>query len=52
MKQNVDYGYDVQRIYLEMMLADAQTYVRCKASLTPRCLIENYKSLRSFCNTM
>jgi len=35
MKQNVDYGYDVQRIYLEMMLADAQTYVRCQSIFDP-----------------
>jgi hypothetical protein len=31
MKQNTDYGYDVQRLYLEMMLADAATFVRCQS---------------------
>ena len=31
MKQNVDYGYDIQKIYLEMMLADAATFVRCQS---------------------
>ena len=30
MKQNTDYGYDIQRVYLEMMLADAGTFVRCQ----------------------
>jgi archaellum biogenesis ATPase FlaH len=25
-----DYDYDIQRLYLEMMLADAETYVRCQ----------------------
>jgi len=30
-KQNVDYGYDIQRVYLEMMLADAGTFVRCQS---------------------
>ncbi len=31
MKQNVDYGYDIQKVYLEMMLADAATFVRCQS---------------------
>jgi archaellum biogenesis ATPase FlaH len=29
-KQNLDYGYNVQRVYLEMMLTDAATFVRCQ----------------------
>ena len=29
-KQNKEYGYDVQKVYLEMMLSDAQSYVRCQ----------------------
>ena len=31
MKQNIDYGYDIQKVYLEMMLADAATFARCQA---------------------
>ena len=31
MKQNTDYGYDVQKLYLEMMLSDASTFVRCQS---------------------
>jgi archaellum biogenesis ATPase FlaH len=31
MKQNTDYGYDIQKVYLEMMLADAATFVRCQS---------------------
>ena len=31
MKQNTDYGYEVQKLYLEMMLADAATFVRCQS---------------------
>ena len=31
MKQNIDYGYDIQKLYLEMMLADASTFVRCQS---------------------
>ena len=30
MKQNVDYGYDIQKVYLEMMLSDAESFVRCQ----------------------
>ena len=31
MKQNTDYGYDIQKLYLEMMLADATTFIRCQS---------------------
>jgi archaellum biogenesis ATPase FlaH len=31
MKQNVDYGYDIQKLYLEMMISDAATFVRCQS---------------------
>ena len=34
-KQNVDYGVDVQHLYLEMMLADAQTFIRCTSIFDP-----------------
>jgi archaellum biogenesis ATPase FlaH len=30
-RQNTDYGYDIQKLYLEMMLADAATFVRCQS---------------------
>jgi len=30
-RQNVDYGFDIQKVYLEMMLADAGTFVRCQS---------------------
>jgi hypothetical protein len=30
-RQNADYGYDIQRLYLEMMLSDAETFVRCQS---------------------
>jgi KaiC/GvpD/RAD55 family RecA-like ATPase len=35
-KQNVDYGYDIQRVYLEIMLTDAQTFVRCQSVFDPK----------------
>jgi len=31
MAQNINYGYDVQKLYLEMMLSDAETFVRCQS---------------------
>ena len=34
-KQNIDYGHDIQRLYLEMMLADAETFVRCSSIFDP-----------------
>jgi archaellum biogenesis ATPase FlaH len=30
-RQNTDYGYDIQKLYLEMMLSDAGTFVRCQS---------------------
>jgi replicative DNA helicase len=30
-KQNKDYGYEIQKLYLEMMLSDAETFVRCQS---------------------
>lgn len=30
-RQNADYGYDIQHLYLEMMLSDAETFVRCQS---------------------
>jgi archaellum biogenesis ATPase FlaH len=34
-RQNTDYGYDIQRVYLEMMLTDAESFVRCQAVFDP-----------------
>jgi archaellum biogenesis ATPase FlaH len=31
MKQNTDYGYEIQKVYLEMMLSDAATFARCQS---------------------
>ena len=35
MKQNTDYGYDIQKVYLEMMLSDAESFVRCQGVFDP-----------------
>ena len=34
-KQNIDYGYNIQKTYLEVMLSDAQTFVRCQGIFDP-----------------
>jgi len=34
-RQNTDYGYDIQKIYLEMMMTDAESFVRCQAVFDP-----------------
>lgn len=30
-KQNSDYGFDIQKLYIELMLSDAETFVRCQS---------------------
>jgi len=35
MKQNTDYGYDIQKLYIEMMLSDAESFVRCQSIFDP-----------------
>jgi replicative DNA helicase len=34
-RQNTDYGYDIQKVYLEMMMSDAESFVRCQAVFDP-----------------
>ena len=29
-RQNTDYGYDIQKVYLEMMMTDAESFIRCQ----------------------
>jgi hypothetical protein len=31
MQQNTNYGYEIQKLYLEIMLSDAETFVRCQS---------------------
>lgn len=31
MKTNIEYGFNIQKLYLEMMLSDASTFVRCQS---------------------
>ena len=34
-RQNTDYGYDIQKVYLEMFMTDAQSFVRCQGVFDP-----------------
>ena len=51
-RQNTDYGYDIQKVYLEMMMSDAESFVRCQAVFDPeafdRRLVEPAKFLNDY----
>ena len=49
-KQNRDYGYDVQRVYLEMMLTDAATFVRCQTVFDPTAFDRRLQPAAEFIN--
>jgi len=34
-RQNTDYGFDIQKLYLEIMLTDGETFVRCQSIFEP-----------------
>jgi archaellum biogenesis ATPase FlaH len=34
-RQNTDYGYDIQKVYLEMFMTDAESFVRCQGVFEP-----------------
>jgi KaiC/GvpD/RAD55 family RecA-like ATPase len=35
-RQNTDYGYNIQKVYLEMFLTDAESFVRCQGVFDPK----------------
>ena len=35
-RQNADYGHDIQKLYIEMLLGDAETFVRCQGIWDPQ----------------
>lgn len=51
MKQNTDYGYDIQKLYLEMMLADAATFVRCQSIFDSTLFDRKLQTAAEFLNT-
>tara|TARA_B100001287_G_scaffold66251_1_gene54133 strand:- start:453 stop:1880 length:1428 start_codon:yes stop_codon:yes gene_type:complete len=49
-RQNADYGYDIQKVYLEMMLTDAETFVRCQAVFNDQAFDRRLQSAAKFIN--
>ena len=49
-RQNTDYGYDIQKVYLEMMLSDAESFVRCQAVFDPGSFDRRLKAPAEFLN--
>ena len=51
-RQNTDYGYDIQKVYLEMFMTDAESFVRCQGVFDPqtfdRRLQEPAKFIKSY----
>ena len=47
-KQNIDYGYNIQKTYLEIMLSDAQTFVRCQGIFDPSLFDRKLQSTAQF----
>ena len=49
-KQNADYGYDIQKLYLEIMLTDAETFVRCQSIFDPELFDRRLQITAKFVN--
>ena len=49
-RQNTDYGHDIQRVYLEMMMTDAESFVRCQAVFDPMAFDRRLQEPAKFLN--
>lgn len=49
-RQNTDYGYDIQKVYLEMMMTDAESFVRCQAVFDPMTFDRRLQAQARFLN--
>ena len=49
-RQNTDYGFDIQKVYLEMMMTDAETFVRCQAVFNPEAFDRRLQEPARFLN--
>ena len=49
-RQNTDYGYDIQKVYLEMMMTDAETFVRFQAVFDPKTFDRRLQPVAKFLN--
>jgi archaellum biogenesis ATPase FlaH len=50
-RQNIDYGYDIQKLYLEMLLSDAATFARCQSIFDPTLFDRKLQVPAEFINT-
>lgn len=49
-RQNTDYGHDIQKVYLEMFLTDAESYVRCQSVFNPDSFDRRLRPAAKFLN--
>ena len=47
-RQNTDYGYDIQKVYLEMFMTDAESFVRCQGVFDPNTFDRKLQSSAKF----
>ena len=49
-RQNTDYSYDIQRVYLEMMMTDAESFIRCQTVFNPEFFDRRLQNAAKFLN--
>jgi archaellum biogenesis ATPase FlaH len=49
-RQNTDYGFDIQKIYLEMFMTDAASFVRCQGVFDPVAFDRRLQPVAQFLN--
>ena len=49
-RQNTDYGYDIQKVYLEMFMTDAASFVRCQGVFNPEAFDRRLTPVAEFVN--
>ena len=49
-RQNTDYGYEIQKVYLEMMMTDAESFVRAQAVFDPSSFDRRLHDCAAFLN--
>lgn len=47
-RQNADYGYEIQKVYLEMFLTDAESFVRCQGVFNPSAFDSRLRNAAEF----
>src|SRR5210317_2128063 len=50
-RQNTDYGYDIQKVYLEMIMTDAESFVRCQGVFDPQTFDRKLQAPAKFIKT-